>query len=568
MSYKLEYRTIGFGVDPASRLPTQGIEGTFFIPSYQRGYRWTSDEVTKLLDDIWESAGQRYSLQPIVVKRIGTDRWELIDGQQRLTTLWLILRFMQKGEPRYRLEYQTRPGSQDYLRQLDPAQAQENIDYFHMHQAHATITGWFTNKMGAQYQQFLADEMFRFLSTSVRVIWYEVPENEEPIPLFTRLNQGRIPLTNAELLKAVLLAEVQKKHPGRETEVAAQWDGMERDLQRDDIWGFVAPQGNRALQVSTRIDLLFDTLANKPLADARPHHTFDAVLGQAQSDGLAFWSQVVALHAQILGWFEEPLWHNKIGFLVACGRPMTDILRLAEGQGKNAFDQALKAQIKTVLNTSASDLDSTLSYESNSHKVKLQRLLLLFNIETCRESERFPFKKHTGPKWSLEHIHAQNAQDLVRAEQWETWLQEHRRALNDVQTPDNKASIGKLLADIDTATPLLHTRDFGLDDFKALAGQTLLALNDGVEEEADHSIANLALLSHEANAALSNAVFEVKRSKVLKMDRRGDYIPAATRNVFLKYYAPAERLQPHFWGDADKTAYLQEIKTKLADYLQ
>ena len=115
---------------------------------------------------------------------------------------------------------------------------------------------------------------------------------------------------------------------------------------------------------------------------------------------------------------------------------------------------------------------------------------------------------------------------------------------------------------------MLHTRDFGLDDFKALAGQTLLALNDGVEEEADHSIANLALLSHEANAALSNAVFEVKRSKVLKMDRRGDYIPAATRNVFLKYYAPAERLQPHFWGDADKTAYLQEIKTKLADYLQ
>ena len=96
----------------------------------------------------------------------------LIDGQQRLTTLWLILRFMQKGEPRYRLEYQTRPGSQDYLRQLDPAQAQENIDYFHMHQAHATITGWFTNKMGALYQQFLADDMFRFLSTSVRVIWY------------------------------------------------------------------------------------------------------------------------------------------------------------------------------------------------------------------------------------------------------------------------------------------------------------------------------------------------------------------------------------------------------------
>lgn len=92
MSYKLEYRTICFGVDPASRQPTLGIEGAFFIPSYQRGYRWTADEVTKLLDDIWESTGKRYSLQPIVVKSLGGGKWELIDGQQRLTTLWLLLR--------------------------------------------------------------------------------------------------------------------------------------------------------------------------------------------------------------------------------------------------------------------------------------------------------------------------------------------------------------------------------------------------------------------------------------------------------------------------------------------
>ena len=90
MSYKLEYRTICFGVDPASRQPTLGIEGAFFIPSYQRGYRWTADEVTKLLDDIWESTGKRYSLQPIVVKSLGGGKWELIDGQQRLTTLFLI----------------------------------------------------------------------------------------------------------------------------------------------------------------------------------------------------------------------------------------------------------------------------------------------------------------------------------------------------------------------------------------------------------------------------------------------------------------------------------------------
>ncbi|MFZ3139991.1 DUF262 domain-containing protein [Polaromonas sp.] len=572
MNYKLEHKTIGFGIDPSTRQPTRGIEGGFFIPSYQRGYRWTADEVTKLLDDIWESAGQPYSLQPIVVqqKRDGSD-WALIDGQQRLTTLWLLLRFMQKGDVRYTLEYATRPGSQAYLQLLDPAQAEQNIDYFHIHQAHVTIAHWFTHKMGAAYRQFLVDEMFRFLSTSVRVIWYEIPEGEPPIPLFTRLNQGRIPLTDAELIKAVLLT--QQAIPGRETEVAAQWDGIERDLQRDEIWAFAAhPSRHSAGQQGTRIDLLLDTLANKPPSGARRYHTFDALQEKAKTQGLALWYEVVALHAQILGWFEEPRLYNKIGFLVACGMPIGSILgwaQGADGQGapvKSAFEVLLNYRIRAAVQVDINDDLDALHYESRADYEKLQRILLLFNIATCRG--RFPFEHHVGQSWTLEHIHAQSAQKLNRVEQWDSWLQAHRQALQTIQTEHNTAVIEPLLADIDAAMPTVHTRQFDQEQFNALAAGILMALNDGVVEEADHSLSNLALLQHGANAALSNAVFEVKRQRVLDMDKSGDYIPAATRNVFLKYYTPAERLQPHFWGDEDKTAYLAHIKTTLTAYLQ
>lgn len=96
MGYTLEHKIVGFGIDPETNEERPGISGNFWIPSYQRGYRWTADEVTKLLDDIWKSAGQPYSLQPIVVKKREVDAWELIDGQQRLTTLWLIFNYMQK----------------------------------------------------------------------------------------------------------------------------------------------------------------------------------------------------------------------------------------------------------------------------------------------------------------------------------------------------------------------------------------------------------------------------------------------------------------------------------------
>lgn len=575
MNYKLEHKTIGFGIDPSTRQPTQGIEGVFFIPSYQRGYRWTADEVTKLLDDIWESAGQPYSLQPIVVqqKRDGGSNWALIDGQQRLTTLWLLLRFMQKGDVRYTLEYATRPGSQAYLQLLDPAQAEQNIDYFHIYQAHVTITHWFTHKMGAAYQQYLVDEMFRFLSTSVRVIWYEIPEDEQPIPLFTRLNQGRIPLTDAELIKAVLLTHVEQAIPGRETEVAAQWDGIERDLQRDEIWAFAAHSSRHSAgQQGTRIDLLLDTLANKPSSGARRYHTFDALQEKAKTQGLALWDEVVALHAQILGWFEEPRLYNKIGFLVACSTPIGCILGWAQGAdgqsapAKSAFEALLNYRIRAAVQVDINDDLDALHYESRADYEKLQRILLLFNIATCRG--RFPFEHHVGQSWSLEHIHAQSAQKLNRVEQWDSWLQAHRQALQTIQTEHNAAVMEPLLADIDAALPTVHTRQFDQEQFNALAAGILMALNDGMVEEADHSLANLALLQHGANAALSNAVFEVKRQRVLDMDKSGDYIPAATRNVFLKYYTPAEWLQPHFWGDEDKTAYLAHIKTTLTAYLQ
>jgi hypothetical protein len=573
VSYKLENRTIGFGIDLATRRTTEGIEGVIYIPSYQRGYRWTAEEVTKLLDDIWESGGQHYSLQPIVVRRRGEDEWELIDGQQRLTTLWLIMRFMQKGEQRYRLKYETRSGSQTYLQQIDAQHAVQNIDNYHIFQAHVTISGWFVNKFEAKYQQFLIDEMYRFLCTSVRVFWYEIPENEESIPLFTRLNKGRIPLTDGELIKAVLLMEMEKDKPGRAIEVAAQWDGIERDLQRTEIWAFAAdPARQLAEQHGTRIELLLDTLANKPVKGARRYHTFDAWQEKTKTQNAELlWNSVLILHAQILGWFEAPNLYNKIGFLVTCGTPIGKIVEWAQGidgqdaPTKSAFENTLKHHISAALQVDINEGLDVLRYERGSDYEKLKRILLLFSVAICRG--RFPFEHHIGHSWSLEHIHAQSAQILNRVEQWKTWLQDHSQALQTIQAEKNKADIEVLLADIDSVLRNLHTGDFKQEQFNILASRILQTLTNDEVGEVDHSLANLALLQHNANAALSNAVFEVKRQRVLDRDKSGYYIPAATRNVFLKYYTSAERLQPHFWGEHDKLAYLAHIKETLSSFL-
>ena len=84
---------------------------TFAIPSYQRGYRWTTNElidgklkkgeVEQLLDDLWAFSDPQkkewdtYCLQPIVLQKENGKFW-VIDGQQRLTTIsiiqWVIIK--------------------------------------------------------------------------------------------------------------------------------------------------------------------------------------------------------------------------------------------------------------------------------------------------------------------------------------------------------------------------------------------------------------------------------------------------------------------------------------------
>ncbi len=68
----------------------------FYVPSYQRGYRWSSKEIIELLNDISDfnprPVGDTdektwYCLQPIVVKEKDETTYEVIDGQQRLTDL-------------------------------------------------------------------------------------------------------------------------------------------------------------------------------------------------------------------------------------------------------------------------------------------------------------------------------------------------------------------------------------------------------------------------------------------------------------------------------------------------
>ena len=139
--------------------PVKELVGmSFYIPDYQRGYRWLKQQATDFLEDIWafandihKSDDEIYCIQPLVVQR-KTDKnllenirnadtihkvesllkgsWNVVDGQQRLTTIYLILSALGVNHL-YSIEYQTRNGSRDYLENIDAERKLENIDFYH-----------------------------------------------------------------------------------------------------------------------------------------------------------------------------------------------------------------------------------------------------------------------------------------------------------------------------------------------------------------------------------------------------------------------------------------------------
>lgn len=562
---KLERRLVG------------DIEGRFFVPSYQRGYRWGVDEVLRLLDDITGSGDDDYYLQPVVVKA-QSDEWELIDGQQRLTTLFLILQYMsntglKSTGANYAMRYATRPGSAAYLRDPDPTEIKSNIDYFHIHQAYRTIASWFDGH-GAR-RQYVADKFYTALFERVYVFWYEAPASVDATALFTRLNVGRIPLTDSELVKALVLARVRARDGNEERaiSIATEWDAIERGLRAPEVWAFVSSRGE---DEATRIDLLLDAAADRVLKaegkpvprrdDRQPFLTFETLRPRILASPTSVWNEVADLYSIVQGWYDDRSLFHKVGYLTATGLDFVAVLNESAGRTKADFDNHLTTLIRERLNLSADRL-AELSYESKPQAKRLADVLLLMNAATvsaaANSSERYSFSAHARGMWSLEHVNAQQTDRLNRESQWSTWLKDQRDALGGARALDSHER-AKLEQEIDQALAQL-TRE----KFLALESRIvpLFAAQDDDKDEATHSIWNLALLSRDDNSALNKAVFEVKRRRIIERDKAGSYIPVCTRNLFLKYYSKADDTHLHYWSQEDRVSYLAEIKAVLAPYL-
>lgn len=574
------------------------ITGKFTIEAYQRGYRWGKDEVEYLLEDISEIPdGQKYCLQPVVVKNVN-DTYELIDGQQRLTTLYLIMKYLNAYvDIKFSIEYATRKsenghiGSKELLETIDKIDLSlpsNNIDELFIKKSYGIVKTWFNGEKS---------KMMSFankLQNYVTIIWYEVDDDEDSVNIFTRLNIGKINLTNAELVKALFLSRGKKDSEGRyagnpygieekkQHEIALGWDLMEKDLHNEKFWTFITNEKSDHYPI--RMELLFDMIEMKP-SDESNFYTFNRFYERFKNSDNRYetWELIERYMQQLKEWYHSfDLFHH-IGFLVATGTSVKSLLDIAMSTDNPIKKSDFKLRVldmireKMVFTVGDKDFGEEIDYAElnyEDHSKFIQYVLLPFNIETIRqkgdENVRFPFYRYKNEgTWSLEHIHAQNSESLKTNQEWKEWLEIHKKSLEGLEVySDDKKQIEEVIDKMNTV--ITHINEKGYkgsirNEFNAVAPAVINILSDGDDKSQMHTLSNMALLTVGENAALNNSTFDVKRMKIIAMDKAGEYIPVCTRNVFMKYYSSSDT-KLHFWSEEDRKGYISAMNNVLYDY--
>ena len=547
---------------------------SFYIPAYQRGYRWTEQEVKDLLNDITEFMPREivgsddrtwYCLQPVVVKQRKENEYEVIDGQQRLTTAYLILHYLnqdfveKKRDKLFNLDYETRPDSKIFI-QHPEVDSSSCIDFYYMHQAYSTIEKWF--EAIEQQTSFDKNDFRSKIKFHTKVIWYETTE-ENPITVFTRLNIGKISLTNAELIKALFLNSSNFRTTNfdgmrrRQIEIANEWDNIEIAFQNDKLWYFLC---NRQVR-DNRIEFIFNLMNDS--ADTDTYSTFRffsaRLTDNSEEDMKKNWEEIQGYYQRFNEWFHDRELYHKIGFLLTA--EIANIKELYSQSSKLRKSEFVAYINELIKQHYKSRTLLELNYESKETK----SVLLLYNILTMLQNEHdasyFPFDDYKLNKWDVEHIASRKDARSVPAINRESWLLDVKCYI-DQEQQDGPG----LIKEVDS---MLAARRFDYDDdFAILFDKITIHFNRYMNNAEDmDEISNLALLDERTNRGYKNAVFPLKRKYIIELDKTGGFVPICTKNTFLKYFSDYPP-KISFWTQDDREKYEQDLIRVLSPYME
>ncbi len=613
----------------------------FYIPAYQRGYRWNKKQVDDLLSDLYSFArrkdkaqGEFYCLQPVIVKEIidkqkiqqikadnkdlkvadETKFYEVIDGQQRLTTLYIVLRYLittvyasdEDERDRYLAElyqitFETRKEMFHYLSHIEERNKQiENIDEKHAAGAFQWIQEWVKDTVNSSddNKKDITDCLEQLLRQkkettrnvgSVQVIWYEIAPEKNVIREFLATNNGKISLTDAELVKALFLRKRNFSNDAQQTEQisrAVEWERIENTLHQDDFWHFISSdKRNPSNRIELVLRLASGVESSEEKAEQNPIFShYNQLFERDESVVEKQWQTVVECFRCIEDWYVNPLKYNYIGFLTHTGTSLTTIynkyrtLLNDDAETQHHFIDELHTMVKHAMRSiHIQDNGYTLN-KKYQDSADMRMVLLLLNIHVLNQqitglnaqyeqkyhrsfnspSYKFPFDVYVGQGkekgWDIEHIDSRtpNGSDEEKRE----WVEKRMSAMK------NNADFQKAYEE---ACQPHKAQEKAWEKCIELIQAHYGEDNDG--EDIKDQICNLTLLDGETNRSYGNNLFPEKQERILEEINKGKFVPFCTQTVFFKTFNKAQ-MKSNRWDRASKEAYGRYICQQIKEYLK
>ena len=359
----------------------------YIVPIYQRNYAWGKDEIDALVQDIRTAQERRpkqnYYIGSLIVYKRHDGSYEVIDGQQRLTTLSILLTALGECEHTIKLDFEHRDESNQALERIRTSASKLDNEN--------SIDRGF-KLMGSALKEHDAHtaEFKQFLLEKVCIIRTEVPADTDLNHYFEIMNNRGEQLEKHEVLKAQMMRSL-KTDPKQQHVFAAVWDACS-DMQRYAVMGIEAAVRKTLFSASwTDIPKDFASIAKhfaeKTDVSGSPAETLDmlleADLKTAQAD-------------------EQKEWAGNFESVIDFPNFLMHVFRIyLEHSGKKSKEEIEKIALDDKFLLSA--FDEHLGIDKDEDKIRdfltvLLQCRLLFDRYVIKNS----VQKHDGA-WSLQY---------------------------------------------------------------------------------------------------------------------------------------------------------------------
>jgi hypothetical protein len=562
------------------------------LPVYQRGYKWSTKEVNKLLEDIdgFQISGNSfYCLQNITIVPKETDSFNVVDGQQRLTTLYILLSYLGETElvdgkisyPKNSIRTKTyeflrdsiinikysNTFNQNWMTFLEGKEEFNHQDIFYLYNAAQTIKKWFESKDDNYKENFT-----KKLKKHVKLIVNNIRGAEEE-RVFGNLNSKRIPLDGADLVRAMLITRVANEEVQSTCDIKNIVRLNERRVrigwELDELnkwWGDpeVSLYFEKFISVRQDDDIHFNL-------DRHPINRLLSLYVQKEKESkltleffekpkdkinyLTFYKSIHKFHIILKDWYHDRKIYHYLGFLFfQIGIKFEQVWKFwIEAKSREVFIQILEKTIKNELfgnepiTSNKKDWDEI--YKDNP-KFLVKILLLLDVIHSLKgEKGKLPVVAFSRANNDIEHIFPQNPKREKEKE-----LKEYIDFLNKHVVSDNQPFDSSKLKDTQS-----------IEDYRDEIDQFI---DKHTRDISIHSIGNLVLLDSSINRSISNNSFAYKRNRIIEAFNKAPYLQPHTFRVFVRYFYTSsnESKDLERWTKEDIEKNEEKIKAILDEY--